>query len=79
MDLQGVTQASPTITNANTNLVEYKWNTSYSLQTGTDWVTGLYLVKLTDSRTGKQNYIQFVLRDDNRPTDWVSKMPLLRL
>jgi hypothetical protein len=67
--LNEVTQASPTITNASTNLVEYKWNTSYTLQTGTDWTTGLYLVKLTDSRTGKQNYIQFVLRDDNRTAD----------
>ena len=69
MDLNGVTQADPTITNASTNLVECKWNTSYTLQTDTDWITGLYLVKLTDSRTGKQNYIQFVLRDDNRPAD----------
>lgn len=68
-ELNGVTQARPTITNTSTNLVEYKWNTSYVLQTGTNWTTGLYLVKLTDSRTGKQNYIQFVLRDDNRPVD----------
>lgn len=68
-DLNGVTQAEPTMTNASTNLVEYKWNTSFTLQTSTDWTTGLYLVKLTDSRTGKQNYIQFVLRDDNRPAD----------
>ncbi|PPJ63631.1 N,N-dimethylformamidase beta subunit family domain-containing protein [Cuspidothrix issatschenkoi] len=68
-DLNGVTQADPSITNASTNLVECKWNTSYTLQTGTDWTTGLYLVKLTDSGTGKQNYIQFVLRDDNRPAD----------
>jgi len=69
MNLNGVTQANPTLTNTSTNLVECKWNTSYTLQTGTDWVTGLYLVKLTDSRTGKQNYIQFVLRDDHRPAD----------
>jgi hypothetical protein len=68
-DLNGVTQGSPTITNASTNLVECKWNTSYTLQTATDWTTGLYLVKLTDSGTGKQNYIQFVLRDDNCPAD----------
>jgi hypothetical protein len=67
--LNGVTQAGPTITNVNTNLIEYKWNTSYTLQTGTDWTTGLYQVKLTDSRTGKQTYIPFVVRDDNRPTD----------
>lgn len=67
--LDGMTQTYPTITNTNTNLIEYKWKTSYTLQTDKDWITGLYLVKLTDSRTGKQNYIQFVLRDDNRPAD----------
>ena len=67
--LNGVTQADPTITNPNTNLVEYNWNTSYTLQTGSDWTTGLYFVKLTDSQSGKENYIQFVLRDDNRPAD----------
>ncbi len=66
--LNGVIQASPTI-NPNTRLVEYPWNTSYTLQTGSDWTSGLYFAKLTDSRTGKQNYIQFTLRDDNRPAD----------
>jgi hypothetical protein len=67
--LNGVTQASPSITNTNTNLVECKWNVSYTLQIGTDWTTGLYLAKLTDSRTGKQTYVPFVVRDDNRPAD----------
>ncbi len=67
--LNEATQESPTITNASTNLVECKWNTSYILQTGTDWTTGLYLAKLTDSSTGKQTYIPFVVRDDNRPAD----------
>jgi hypothetical protein len=66
--LSGVVQAGPTI-DPSTRLVEYKWNTSYTLQTGSNWTSGLYLVKLTDSRTGKQNYIQFVLRDDSRPAD----------
>jgi hypothetical protein len=67
--LNGVTQSGPSMTNPSTNLVEYKWEISYTLQTETNWITGLYLVKITDSRTGKQNYIQFVLRDDNRPAD----------
>ncbi len=67
--LNGVNQGGPTMTNTSTRLVEYKWNTSYTLNTGTNWTTGLYLIKLTDSRTGKQNYVQFVLRDDNRPAD----------
>jgi Domain of unknown function (DUF4347)/Domain of unknown function (DUF4082) len=66
--LNGAVQAGPTI-DPNTRLVEYNWNTSYTLQTGNDWTSGLYFAKLTDSRTGKQNYIQFTLRDDNRPAD----------
>jgi hypothetical protein len=66
--LNGVNQAGPTI-DPNTRLVEYKWNTSYTLQTATTWTSGLYLVKLTDSLTGKQNYVEFTLRDDNRPAE----------
>jgi Domain of unknown function (DUF4347)/Domain of unknown function (DUF4082) len=66
--LNGVKQSGST-TNPNTRLVEYNWNTSYTLQTDASWTSGLYFVKLTDSRTGKQNYIQFTVRDDNRPAD----------
>jgi Domain of unknown function (DUF4347)/Domain of unknown function (DUF4082) len=66
--LNGVTQSAPT-TDPTTRLVEYNWNNSYTLQTNATWTTGLYLVKLTDSLTGKQNYVNFVLRDDNRPAD----------
>jgi hypothetical protein len=66
--LNGVSQSAPTF-DSSTRLVEYQWNTSYTLQTSTDWTTGLYLVKLTDNRTGKQNHIPFVLRDDNRPAN----------
>ncbi len=66
--LNGVTQAAPTI-DPTTRLVESKWNTSYTLQTAADWTTGLYLAKLTDSTTGKQSYVEFVVRDDNRPAE----------
>jgi Domain of unknown function (DUF4347)/Domain of unknown function (DUF4082) len=66
--LNGVTQAAPTI-DLTTRLVEAKWNTSYTLQTASDWTTGLYLAKLTDSTTGKQSYVEFVVRDDNRPAE----------
>jgi Domain of unknown function (DUF4347)/Domain of unknown function (DUF4082) len=66
--LNGGLQANPTV-NSTTNLVEYNWNTSYTLQTGTDWTSGLYFAKLTSTSTGKQNYIQFVVRDDDRPAD----------
>jgi glucose/arabinose dehydrogenase len=66
--LNGVTQSGPT-EDSTTGLVEYNWNISHTLQTGADWTSGLYFVKLTDITTGKQSYIQFVLRDDNRPAD----------
>jgi hypothetical protein len=66
--LSGVTQAAATI-DPTTRLVEYKWNNSYTVQTGTDWTSGLYLAKLTDSTTGKQSYVEFVVRDDNRPAE----------
>jgi Domain of unknown function (DUF4347)/Domain of unknown function (DUF4082) len=66
--LNGVTQAAPTI-DPTTRLVEYNWNTSYTLLTGANWVSGLYLAKLTDSTTGKQSYVEFTLRDDNRPAE----------
>jgi hypothetical protein len=66
--LNGVTQAAPTI-DPTTRLVEAKWNTSYTLQTAADWTTGLYLAKLTDATTGKQSYVEFVVRDDNRPAE----------
>ncbi len=66
--LNGVTQAAPTI-DPTTKLVEYNWNTSYTLLTGANWVSGLYLAKLTDSTTGKQSYVEFTLRDDNRPAE----------
>ncbi len=66
--LDGVTPIDPVI-DLSTRLVEYKWKTSYTLHTDSDWVSGIYFAKLTDSRTGKQNYIHFVLRDDHRPAD----------
>jgi hypothetical protein len=67
--LNGVTQAGPTVTNTSTNLIEYLWNTSYTVQTGTDWTTGLYLAKITVNSNGEQTYVPFVVRDDNRPAD----------
>jgi Domain of unknown function (DUF4347)/Domain of unknown function (DUF4082) len=66
--LNGVTQAAPTI-DPTTRLVECKWNTSYTIQTGANWTSGLYLAKLTDSATGKQSYVEFIVRDDNRPAE----------
>jgi len=55
-----------------TNLQECDWdhpyllNVPYNANDPTDWASGIYLAKLTGSKTGKQNYIPFIVRDDAR-------------
>ncbi len=66
--LHGSTQSSPTI-NPNTRLVECNWSTSYTLQVGDDWTSGIYIGKLTDLRTGKESQVWFAVRNDDRPSD----------
>ncbi len=63
------TQQSVPSPNSNTGLLDLNWRKSYSLHTGPDWVTGSYLIKLKANGSGKQAYIPFTLRDDNRPAD----------
>ena len=66
--LNGETQAvsSP---DPNTKLVDLDWEKSYELETDSDWVTGSYLVKLTNLDGNHQAYIPFTVRDDDRPAD----------
>ena len=44
---------------------ECNWTSPYVLSIPANWVSGIYLVKLTAS-TGHQSYIQFVVREDAR-------------
>ena len=53
-------------------MIECAWADPYSLVIprsvdATDWMSGFYLVKLTESTGGKQQYITFTVRDDDRP------------
>ncbi|MGB9150687.1 MAG: N,N-dimethylformamidase beta subunit family domain-containing protein [Burkholderiales bacterium] len=73
-NLPGIQQPScPTVDKA-TSLLECNWKVSHTLNVPdnpsdqTDWASGYYLVKLTSS-DGKQSYIPFVVRDDNRNAD----------
>ncbi|SNS96268.1 hypothetical protein SAMN06265795_11088 [Noviherbaspirillum humi] len=58
---------------ASVRLVECNWTNPYVLSVPhntadpTDWASGIYLAKLTGS-SGKQSYIIFTVRDDNRST-----------
>ncbi|WP_276750282.1 N,N-dimethylformamidase beta subunit family domain-containing protein [Chlorogloeopsis fritschii] len=65
----------PPIVDKATGLIECNWLDPYVLKipaSQTDptiWASGIYLAKLTASISGKQSYIIFVVRDDNRPSD----------
>ena len=63
--LPGVTQPSCP-TSADTGLAECAWSTSYRLDVPESWTSGIYLGLLTND-AGFQNYLQFVVRDDDRP------------
>ena len=51
-----------------TGLIEASWQTTHTLQPGADWISGVYLAKLTASG-GATDYVIFVLRDDGAPAD----------
>src|SRR6266478_2240596 len=72
--LNGVQQ--PTCpTNATTGMIECQWASAYTLATQTSWTSGTYLATLTNSQ-GYQNYIVFVVRDDNRVAALLYKQPV---
>ena len=72
----GLRQRPPTM-NPVSGLLECIWDDPYQLRIPTlaeapdDWLSGVYLVKLTGDRTGIQSYIIFVVRHDQRPSDYL--------
>ena len=72
--LPGMRQPMPT-PDPVTGLIECNWQVSYTLSTRTndprEWLSGVYLAKLTGSTSGKQSYIIFVVREDGRPADFL--------
>jgi hypothetical protein len=73
--LEGLRQVMPEPDPA-TGLIECDWIPSYDLSTANpddpgNWVSGIYLAKLTGMPSGKQSYIIFVVRDDERPSDFL--------
>lgn len=63
-DLNGVTQIRGKVTDADTRLFECNWSTSYTLEVGSNWTSGIYIAKLTH-QNGKQSQVWFVVRDDS--------------
>lgn len=72
---KGVRQEMPA-PDPETGLIECRWIAPYVLtarnpQDDTDWLSGVYLVKLTAQSSRKQSYIIFVVRDDERPSEYL--------
>ncbi len=66
--LAGSVQPDPPIGPA--RLRECQWEAAYTLTIPQDWVSGVYVGKLTAEREGLQSYVIFIVRDD-RPADFI--------
>ncbi len=65
---KGVTQPDPPI--GEKRVRDCRWEPSLTLPIPKDWLSGVYLGKLTSSREGIQSYVIFIVRDD-RPADFI--------
>ena len=66
--LKGRVQSDPAI--GKNRLRECRWEPALSLKIPPDWLSGVYLGKLTARKDGWQSYIIFIVRDD-RPADFI--------
>jgi hypothetical protein len=60
------------IRDSSIGLLDANWLASYKLEVPSDWLSGVYLALLTDAN-GKQTYIPFVVRQDDRSSDLILK------
>lgn len=65
---QGRVQPDPPI--GRNRLRECQWSPSTTITIPRDWLSGVYLGKLTALRDGLQSYVIFIVRDD-RPADFI--------
>jgi hypothetical protein len=63
-------QAQPTPEVGDERLRECRWEPAASLEIPRDWVSGVYLGKLSATKHRYQSYVVFIVRDD-RPADFV--------
>lgn len=62
--LPGCVQPNPVV--GPDRLRDCLWEPSVSFRIPADWVSGVYLGKLTELRGGVQSYVTFIVRDDRR-------------
>lgn len=63
----GIRQVIPT-PHPVTGRVECKWTSNHRVTTGTSWVSGVYIIKITAGISQKSSLIRFIVRDDARAT-----------
>jgi hypothetical protein len=61
---EGVVQPEPEV--GERRLRECKWEPCASITIPGDWVSGVYLGKLTEEREGLQSYVIFIVRDERK-------------
>jgi hypothetical protein len=66
--LRGQTQPDPVV--GNKRLQDCRWNPSATFRIPSDWVSGVYLGRLTAEVEGWQSYVVFIVRD-NRRADFI--------
>ena len=59
-----------------TGLVDCDWINPFTLATGDNWTSGVYLTKLTENANDKQSYIIFVVRNDEASSHYVFELPV---
>ena len=72
---RGIRQSIPT-PDSTTGFLECAWINPYTLLTGNDWTSGIYLAKLTESASSKQSYIIFVVRNDEASSHFIYELPV---
>ena len=60
----GVVQPEPV--EGDKQLMEARWRPSFEIVIPSDWLSGVYLGKLTNERSGDQSYVIWVVRDDRK-------------
>ncbi|HEU5117946.1 MAG TPA: N,N-dimethylformamidase beta subunit family domain-containing protein [Isosphaeraceae bacterium] len=63
-------QVQKTPSDGSKNLIECRWEPSFDLEIPRDWLSGVYLGKLSNLDSGDQAYVVFLVRDD-RPADLI--------
>ncbi|MFH6604953.1 N,N-dimethylformamidase beta subunit family domain-containing protein [Maribacter algicola] len=75
VDLKGTKQPIP-LPDPNFGLLECDWKSPYTLETDSEWTSGVYVAKLEENDKGKQSYILFVVRNDKTFHDIVFQLPV---